>query len=458
MNATAPLSRYRAVYRTVRRREAAAQGLAARGLRALLFVAVTVALLPLVQPVFLAFLDEAPSTWADGLAGAWGRAGLLLLAVAGLSAHGTVLRGPARAALSLHPVDPAAVTRVELEAAARGLVPLVAATAVLALPIARTAGIVPWALGVAVVAGAAALGLVAGALALLGAIAVAEDPRWAPLLDGVRGNNPRPQAALIYALAPSTLIGGWLVMAAADGAVALGQGRLAGAVWVALPWIAAAIGLGGVPSLARRTWFPASAVLAEVRARYDAVEHPEEARRVYLDWTVRWLPDGVGRLALLLFRYGWRARRAVVSALWLAALGAVAAGWTDADGGPLRAGLVAAIGAWWVGSLAVFQARDEPQFLGVWLPRPPALALAATAWCVVAWALGPALVGAAAVAVRVGPGAAVITLGVAVGHAAVAGGAASVCARWRGRGLAPYVAGAVLAGAGTAAALLGGGA
>lgn len=443
---------YRRALRWQRRRAAAGQPLVPRLLGLVVPVMAAVLLVPLVRTAFLSFLDLDEASWPAGLAGAWTRAGLLVLTVAGLLVHGTVLRGPARAVLSLLPVDPRGVVWAELGEAARRTCWVVAATAVVLLPVALEVGTGAWLLGLGVLGGAAAAGLAGGALALLGAVHIAEAPAWAPVLDLLRGNNPRAQAAIIYALAPSTLVGGWLVIGASEGAVALWLGHPAGALALAAPVGAGMAALAGVGPLADRAWFEASVVLAEIRARYAAVEQEDEARHVHMDWIVRWLPARVAPWALLDLRYGWRSQRAWLSSQWLLAVGGVLLGWTSDPAGPARAGVAAGAAGWVAGVVALLAARDEPEFLRAWLPRARGERGLAHAAVVVAWGALPVGLVVAGVALR---GLLDAGFGAALGRALSAGAAsvplllvagltAAVTASWRERGFTPYVGTAVL--------------
>ncbi|MCB9664299.1 MAG: hypothetical protein H6732_09310 [Alphaproteobacteria bacterium] len=430
-----------------RRRAAAAQGRGARVVGAVVPLVVLVLLLPLVRTAFLSFLDGDASGWGAGLAGAFGRAGLFVLTVAGLVVHATVLRGPARAVMSLLPVDPRGVVTAELLEAARRTAWVVAGTAVVLLPVALEVGWAAWALGLLVLVGAAIAGLVGGALALLGAVHVADEPGWAPALDLLRGNNPRPQAAIVYALAPSTALGGWLVLRAAQGAVGVLGGASDGWLALAAPGV---VGLALLPLVGRvadAAWFEASVVLAEIRARYAAVEQEDEARHVPLDWVIRWLPAAVGRWVLLDLRYGWRSQRAWLSALWLLAAGGVLLGWTQEPSGPVRAGLLAGCAGWVAGVVALLGSREEPAFLRLWLPRDPWVRAAAHVAVVVAWAAMPALLVAGGVALRgvldvgfaEGAARALRTAGAGLPLLGLAGLAAALWSTWRERGLAPYL-------------------
>jgi hypothetical protein len=442
---------YGRVWSLQRRRARAAEPGAVRVAKAVGGVAVVAALVPLVRSALLGFLDVPGADVVGGLGGAWTRASLLVLVTASLAVHGNVLRGPARAVLQIHPVDPRSVVREELAAAARGQAVLVLAVIAVLAPVALEVGWLAWVLGALVVAGVAASGLVLGAVVLLGAIEAAESPAWAPWLDLVRGNNPRPQAAIIWALAPSTLVAGWVAVAASEAAARAATGPTAAAAWIAGPWALAALGSPFVPRLAERTWFRASVVLADIAARYAALEPHGAAREVALDWTVRWLPAEAARWALLELRYGWRERRTWLSAVWLVTIGAVVLGWTGTAAAAPRAGLVAGAAGWLVGVLPVLRAREEAPFLRHWLPGSTGALAAARAWAVLAWGSGAVLATAVVVLLVHGSAALGAALATAVPSLVVAALASSGWATLRERGMAPYVGSAALALASVAA-------
>lgn len=435
----------RAVYALRRRRRGQAEGWSRR-LGTLLFgLAVVGVSLPLVRRWFLSFLDGDPAGWSAGLQGVWLRAGLAAMVVVALAVHASVLRGAARDTLSILPVSPSSVVWAELGQVARTRGPWVLAIALSLAPIGVTLGPTAFAVGTLLIVLAAAMAWTGSAVAFLGAVEVAESPAWAPVLDALRGNNPRPQAALIYALVPGTLGGGVLLAWAASGATVLLEGDPAGAVPLVL-MAGVAVGLGAlVPSRAERSWYRASMVLADISARYAVVEGPEEASRVYLDWTVRWLPERVGRWALLELRHGWRARRSWLSASWLVALAAFVVGWTVDPTGPARALAVGGTTPWLVGWVVVCRARDTPALLATWLDDDPSVLRIARLWAVVWWSQGTAWLAGGSVALRAGAGAGATVFALITAGAVLAGALAGEAARHPRRGPGGYMALAWLA-------------
>jgi hypothetical protein len=336
-------------------------------LRGAVPIAAALLLVPLVRSLFLSFLDGPSEGWAAGTTQVLVRASILIIGLLSIDAFGAIIRGRDRAVLSILPVDPGLVVPHELARVAGERWWLIPAAALVLSPLAPVAPRL-FLLGMVVLAGAWALGLSAGGVVHLLAIEVAESERWAPLLDMVRGHNPRQQAAFLYAPGAVLAVVGAAVVAASLAVAEVPPGGLPAGVWLGLPFLLAFGAWRAIPGLARRTWFHGSAVLAEIDGRYAALADAEEASRVYLDWAIRGLPAPVQRYALKDLRHGWRGRRSLVLAPWFLGLGALVAGWTSDPEGPARALVVALAGTWAVASVGVLMERDEPEFLLAWLP------------------------------------------------------------------------------------------
>lgn len=420
---------------------------------------ITAALLvPLVRPAWLWFLDELPpDQWAAPLGGAVFRLSLLLLGWVSLDVYGAVVRGRDRPVLEIYPVDPALVVRAEigLLMVERWWVPLVAA-AVLA-PLAVNGMILGYAMALLALSGTWVLGISASAMVYLMAAEAAQSKRWEPVLDLVRGTNPRSQAAFIWAPGVVLAACALLIQVSTVGVVrAVADGPI-WAVAVAVPLLVAPVVAIPIPALARRRWFQVSTVLEEIRARYETLQDPQEALRVYLEWTIRFLPARVALFALKDLRQGWRGRRTWISATWLVGLGAFGAGWTEYAHGPGRAAALSAAGVWATGAIGVRMHLDDPAFLSRWFEAVGPERLIARVWAIVMWTqccVGPAMI---AVAVRRGWTDALFVGAIGEGTAVVAGLATLLVVRFERRPMAVYGLVGVLASALTAAVLVGGG-
>jgi len=396
------------------------------------------ALLPLVRALFLSFLADDPTAWPAGLGRVLLRAGALVVGWLALDTFSALIRGDDRDVLAVLPVDAYHVVVASLARVARRRWWLVPAIAFLLGPVGMAGAWDLWAGAVVFLGGAWTLGITVSSAVHLLAVGVSESPRWAPLLDLLRGNNPRPQAAFLYAPGVALLLCGLLLSQAAEAVATLPSPSPATALALAAPYVVAALASLPLPRLAQGSWFRASAVLAEIDARYAALADPEEGRRVYLDWAIRWLPPVVHRYALDDLRHGWRARRTLLTGAWLAGLLGVAAAWTADPAGPQRAAVVVSAGAWVCAAQLVLLARDEPPFLRHWLEgdrnaRTVARALVGLLW------LQPVVWPAAVASLfRHGIEGAAVPLAWGELASALALALALVCSRWPDRGLSLY--------------------
>lgn len=390
-------------------------------------------LVPLVQTLFLGFLAGPADQWAAGMGRVLLRVTVVVVGWLALDTFSALIRGDDRDVLSILPIDAGQVVQNAVRRVARRRWTLLPAVAVLLAPVALAGAPQLWALALVQVAGAWALGLVVSALVHLLAIEVSESEAWAPVLDLVRGNNPRPQAAFLYAPGVALLACGLLLAQTAE-AVAGGAPLL----WLPVPFAVAVAATVPLAPLGRRTWFRGSAVLAEIDARYATLADPEEGRRVYLDWAVRWLPEGLRAHALRDLRHGWRARRTLLTGAWLVGLAGLAAAWTADPIGVERSWVLTVLGVWACGASPVLLASDEPPFLEHWLgidPTRRTLARAAVAWMWLQPCLWPPVL---AVALRHGGSAALhLLVGGQLG-AVLATALALTTARWARHAMPVY--------------------
>ena len=401
-------------------------------------VIATALMIPLFDQIFLSFLDLSPKLWGAGVAAVVLRVGVTVLSMLALDVFTAVIRGPDRAVLTMLPIDAAQVVRYEIVRVAVERWWILPAFAALLAPIAVAGALDLWAIGMVVVIGAWAMGLCVSAAVHLLAIEVAESPSWAGLLDMVRGQNPRPQAAFLYAPGVVLLTCGLIIGQGAAAIPRIVAGDVASMLWLALPGGLAVVAWLQISRLALGSWFKGSAVLAEIDARYAALGDREEGLRVYLDWLVRFLPPRVGLYALKDLRHGWRARRSLISGAWLVGLGGFAAGWTESAVGVERAAIVAIGGVWLCAAVGVLMERDEPDFLKAWLPPGGAPRWAARVLVLALWVQPIVWLAAASVAFRQGIGPASAVFGLGLGCVVLAIPTAIACGRLGQHGLAVY--------------------
>ena len=354
-------------------------------LTGLIPLAVAAVLVPVVRPVFLGFLDEGSQALAPGLQGIVLRLGLLIVAVTALDVYAALIRSDERAILDLHPVDPEQVSRYLMGRTERERRWIPAAVAILLLPVAIEASVVGYTFSVIALAAVATMSFRASALMHLGAVGLAESEWAAPFLDLLRGSNPRAQAAFIYA--PGA------VLAATAGAVWLAslgvQFSLSnaplGMVLVILPVLIGGLASHYVGRVSQRSWFRASPILADIDARYSALEQEDDGLRVYLEFTLRWLPE---RLALYVekdLRHGWRLRRTGVTLAWAVGVLSALAGWSGSESAPVTSMVVGVLGVFALALNGVLMESYQPAFLREWLSVDKSAAMAARGIAVFGW-------------------------------------------------------------------------
>ena len=306
---------------------------------------------------FTAGLVNHTSAAADAAAGLMGRIGLLLGAGLTLGTYDIVVRGPDRAVLDLHPLLPGPWYAARVTESARVRLPWLLAALGALWPLQDARAI---ALCATVLTGSWFAGLGAGIGVNLAAPMIGLSPRFAGMLDVIRGVNPRMQAALLYAPGTALGIAGLGILGGAGGLSASLHGALSPLLLA--PW---AFGVAGLV-LGRRNAASAArlpALLGEIDAAYAFADAPDEAHRVYLQWGVRFLPAGLQSHALRELRHIWRAHREWATGAWgLAALG-VFAGWSGQTW--VSMGLLAVVGA-----LGVRLTRSDPAWVSEALGVP----------------------------------------------------------------------------------------
>ena len=282
--------------------------------------------MPLARPVLLSFLDgpAIPQVVATGTDAIAFRLGALVASAMALHTYSDLVRGPDRAVLDAHPVQP----RLLLTAIARGTarqrsyLPIMGA--IVLLPLAFRGELAAYAGAVGVVFGAWLCALGIGFTVHLAAVQAAFSPTLATLLDLLRGDNPRMQAALIYAPGAVLALAGTGVAMASAGVRAALLGWAPGWAFLLLPPALGLVGALLAGPLSERTYVRASALLAEVDAAWAGLEERDEDRRVYLEWMGNRRPEL--RRAL---RQGWRRLRTWPMGAWGLGLVGAFAGWSE---------------------------------------------------------------------------------------------------------------------------------
>ena len=402
---------------------------------------------PLARPVLLGFLDgpASPEIIAAGTEAIAFRLGALVAATMALHTYSDLVRGPDRDVLDVPPVQARPLLRAIAARTARQRLYLPVMAAVLVLPLALSGHLQAWLGSVGVVIGAWLCSLGVGFSVHLGAVWVAFSPGLARVLDLLRGDNPRMQAALIYAPGAVLAVAGLAIGVASAGVSAALQGWVPGWAFLALPPVVGLLGAVAAGPLADGFYVRASALLAEIDAAWAGVEEGEEERRVYLEWLATGRPE-----LLRALRQGWRRLRTWPMGAWgLGLLGAMA-GWTADPGAAEQVVLVGGAAVVLVAAVPTRLADGDPAWLDQALGVQVARVALARALVGLLYAQGAILPAVLALLIRQG-GAALMPLVLLELLAVIASALAALsAARLRGRGAWAYAPLGVLAWAVTA--------
>lgn len=336
----------------------------------------------------MGFLDHGRI--ASGTEGIALRLGALVAAAMALHTYTDLVRSPDRAILDAHPVQPRMLLRAIAWRTARQRLYLPIASAILMLPIGLEGSWTAFAGACGVVFGAWLSMIGVGFTVHLGGVWAGMSPALAQVLDLLRGDNPRMQAALIYAPGVALAIVGLAVMWSAGGLAWALKGDTLGWAFLAIPPAIGAVSWALAGPLADRQYVRATALLTEVDGLSTSTESAEESRRVYLEWLA-----GDNRPELLRqLRQAWRAHRTWAFGGWLLGISGALAGWSGDPGVTGR--LMAASGgsALLIALLPTRLALGDPLWLDRALGVRPGSVLgarAATGWLYAQGALVPAI-------------------------------------------------------------------
>ena len=185
-------------------------------------VLAAVVALPWIAPSLLGFLPSPgdavePKLWVPALSNLVSRLANLIAAMVILHSYTDLVRGSDRDVLDVHPVRATALVRAIALRTARTRIYLPVMGGVVLTPVAMGGHMMAYWGAVGVLFAAWLGGLGVGFMVHLGGVWAAFSPRFAALLDAVRGDNPRMQAALIYAPGVALLVVGLGVEFAAIG-------------------------------------------------------------------------------------------------------------------------------------------------------------------------------------------------------------------------------------------------
>jgi len=342
-------------------------------------VVASCAAIPMVSGELLWFLAAAESgldaqQWVPGLTAVTTRLANLVAAAVILHSYTDLVRGPDRAILDVHPVSPRPlVVALGLHTlGSRVYLPLMAA--ILLLPVGLSASWLAYLGAVGLVAAAWLGGIGVGFMVNLAAVWAAYSPGLAGLLDAVRGQNPRMQAALIYAPGVALALVGLSVEFGAIGLEAALTGWTLGWAWLAIPVIVGAMAWALVGPLADRFYVRASLLLAEVEGAWGQHDESVAAGVVYMER----LADGRPEL-LRALRNGWRSQRLYATGGWIAGLIVAGLSWSDPSAGAVWGAAAVVL----IAAVAARMSEDDP----IWLDAALGVSPVSVAWAraMVAW-------------------------------------------------------------------------
>lgn len=406
-------------------------------------------------PVWLSFLSGPREEWTSGIQGAFFRLGVAVIMMQCLRMHSVLMRSRERMVLSVLPVEPGIVTLYQTLRCGLGGLWMVPASAVLLGPIALAGYGDTWLLMNLGVFGVWCAALMLSAVVFMGAVGAAESDRWAPLLDLLRGANPREQAAFIYAPGVVLLLLGSVVAAVGYGITEALSSRVVGWSFLALPYVLSVLlALLCLPT-GRAGWYRATSVLADIDARYGALEHSDDPLRVYMDWALRFFPNQVAFWALKDMRHGWRQRRTWIVLSWLVGLIGLVAGWSADPAASSRVVFVLIVGLAVNAAVSIQMTNDEPNELRAWLGNGGLTAFWARCIVLLLWFQAAIWPGAFAVGLRTSWEGMGVVLGAGVVAAVSFSVLANLCGRLAHARLVTYISTVTLGLGGVSALLFG---
>ena len=206
----------------------------------------------------------------------------------------------------------------------------------------------------------------------------------------------------------------------------------------------------------RAGWFRATSVLSDIDARYGALEHSDEPLRVYMDWTLRFLPANLSFWALKDMRHGWRQRRTWIVFSWLVGLVGLVAGWSADPAAPVRVVCIVMFGLAANAAVSIQLSNDEPKELLKWLGSGGASSFWARGVVLFLWFQAAIWPGAFAVGLRASWEAMGAVVVAGMGAAVVFAVLANLCGRLAHARLVTYISTATLGLGCVSAVLLGG--
>jgi len=403
----------------------------------LLPILAAVLMAPLLKPILLGFLEGG--SVSRGIEAISFRLGAVVAGAMALHTYNDLVRGPDRAVLDLHPVQPRALLASLALQTMRERLYLPIMGAVILTPVAMAGHMHAWLGGVAVVFSAWFCAIGVGYTVHLGGVWAAMSPELASFMDAIRGDNPRLQAALIYAPGVVMAVVGFATAFAAAGVAQGLEGWTPGWVFLLSPLIVGAAGWALAGPASERHYVRTTALLAEIDGLFAGVEEEEDVHAVYLERFAQGRPE-----LLRALRQGWRSQRVWATGAWMLGLLGAWTAWTHDAEGSARVLIVTGAAVMLVSAVPTRLVDGDPlwldETLGVNL-REVMLARMAVALMYAQGAILPAVL---AFAIRQGPRVLPVFLGLEIVAVLASGIAAWVALQWRENGVWAYGPAAML--------------
>lgn len=307
-----------------------------------------------IKPIFLELWQ---SNLAESIESLLFRLAALITSAMALHTYSSVVRSPEHEIISIHPILGQRFLWHVLEETIRTTWIWWVGGAVFLYPLVELGEYTAYVLSVLLLLGSWVGGIGAGYCINLGAIWVARSNRAHVLLDMVRGQNPREQAAFIYAPGVALVVVGLTLALAAGGLRAALSGLYMWGILIGLPYVMGLAGFGIALRLVQEELLRVGSILVDIDAHWQGIEEGEDPNAVYLDWLAAGRPE-----LLRALRAGWREYRLYPILSWCAGgLGGLLL-WTGRVSEGLWLAGFAMVG---LGSLGWQLQRADPNWLGL---------------------------------------------------------------------------------------------
>ena len=305
-----------------------------------------------IRPIFLESWSGHIGEYLESLLF---RFSALITAAMALHTYSAIVRSSEHGIISIHPILGKPFLWSSFENTIRETWLWWVSSSILLLPLVELGEYLAFALSISLLIGSWVGGIGAGYCINLGSIWVARSPRAHIILDMVRGQNPREQAAFIYAPGIALIVVGLTLVLGAGGLRAALVGQHIWGLLVLLPYGIGLLGFFLALRIVEEELLRVGSILVDIDAHWHNIEEGEDPNSVYLDWLGSRRPE-----LLRALRAGWREYRVYPILSWgVGFLGGLMI-WT----GKLSEGLwFASFGMVGLGSLSWQLQKKDPKWL-----------------------------------------------------------------------------------------------